>query len=87
MVTVKPKKLVIPAKAGAAIDALDALRDKRKAIEAAAAAVKTQETAFEDAIFDKFKKADLEGARGKRAQASIERLDIPTLEDPDAFYK
>ena len=81
------KKLVIPASVGAAIDALNTLRDKRKAIEATAAAVKAQETAFEDAIFQKFKKADLEGARGKRAQASIERVDVPTLEDPATFYK
>jgi len=86
MVT-KGKKLVIPATAGAAIDALDTLRDKRKAIEATATTIKAQEAAFEDAIFQKFKKADLEGARGKRAQCSIERVDVPTLEDPAAFYK
>jgi hypothetical protein len=80
------KKLIIPASVGAAIDALNTLRDKRKAIEATAAAVKAQETAFEDAIFKRFKNADLQGARGKQAQASISRQEIPTIEDDTKFF-
>jgi hypothetical protein len=87
MVATKQKALTIPATAGAAIDALWALRERRKAIEKQAEEVKTQETAFEDAIFNKFKKQALEGARGKAAQASIERPVVPTLSDPAAFYK
>lgn len=76
----------VPANIGAAIDMLDMLRDKRKAIEAQAAEVKRQEAAFEDAIFHKFKKGDLEGARGRSAQASISRSDVPTMEDPRKLY-
>ena len=72
---------------GAAIDALHRLRVERKLLEAAAAALKEKEAKLEDAIFTKFKNADLEGARGKQAQATISRSDVPNVTDWDAFAK
>lgn len=77
----------VPTTPGAAIDALHKLRSKRKQLQAQAEALKEEETKIEDAIFAKFKNADLEGARGKLAQASISRSDVPTVDDWDAFAK
>jgi hypothetical protein len=84
-----PKSQVIaaPATIGAAVDALHKLRTERKKLEASAKALKERETALETDIFAKFKKSDLDGARGKLAQASIQRADHPTFEDWDAFAK
>lgn len=79
------KKLKVPASVGAAVDFLYATREKRKMFEAQAAAVKEEETEIETQIFNKFKKADLDGARGKQAQASVSSSDVPTLDDWDAF--
>lgn len=80
------KKVKVPATPGAAIDFLSATRDRRKALEAEAKAIKENETAIETEIFNKFRKGDLEGARGKTAQASIKSSDLPTLEDDAAFF-
>lgn len=68
---------------GAAIDALDELRDSRKALQAKAERAKELESKFEEAIFSKFTKAELEGGRGKRAQASVTRREHATIEDYD----
>lgn len=70
---------------GSAIDALHRLRVKRKLIEATAEALKGEEKQIEDAIFAKFKNADLEGARGKLAQATISRSDVPSVDDWEKF--
>jgi hypothetical protein len=77
----------IPATPGLAVDLLDKMRDARKALGAKVEEMKRQEDALEAAIFDKFKKADLEGCRGKRAQASISRSEVPTLDNDEAFFK
>lgn len=77
----KGKALKIPATPGLAVDLLDKMRDARKAVAERAAEMKRQEDALESAIFEKFKKADLEGCRGKRAQASISRSEVPTPDD------
>src|ERR1019366_7754792 len=76
----------VPANVGAAIDALDALRTRRKALEMQAKVIASQEAHFENEIFKKFKKSELEGARGKVMQASIERTVVPTLVDPKKLY-
>lgn len=83
----KAKKLVVPAKVGEAVDLLDRLRDARKAAEAATAAMKAEEALLETEIFRKFKKAELEGARGRRAQCSISRSEVPVFEDQIAFNR
>lgn len=86
MTTEKAKAaLKIPATVGAAIDFLAKIRDERKAIEAKAAELKERETRIEDELFQRFKKADLDGARGKVAQASVSRDDVPTIADWDKF--
>lgn len=76
----------VPASVGAAVDFLYATREARKKLERDAKEVKAKETAIETEIFAKFKKGDLEGARGKTAQASISSTDVPTLEDDEAFF-
>lgn len=70
-----------PKTVGESVDLLFALRTKRKQKEAETAAMKEEEAKLEDAIFGKFEKADLEGARGRRAQASVSSSDVPTLDD------
>lgn len=85
--TAKPKPLKIPATPGAAIDFLHKTRLARKQLEAQAELKKAEEDQIEEVIFEKFKKGDLEGARGKLAQASISRSDVPTLDDWDKLAK
>jgi hypothetical protein len=84
----KPKaklKYKVPKQVGAAIDLLMKVRTERKKIQAQAEAEKAQEDMIEDAIFAMFDKGALEGARGKAAQASIKRSDVPTVVDWDKF--
>lgn len=76
----------IPATVGAAIDLLYATREARRRLDAEAKTLREKETAIEDAIFYRFAKQDLDGGRGKLAQASISRLDVPTLEDDVKFF-
>lgn len=76
----------VPKDLGAAIDGLDDLRDARRAITSRAEKAKENETAFEESIFGLFDKAKLEGARGKVAQASIKRSEVPTFDNPDEFF-
>lgn len=68
-------------KVGEAVDLLDKMRDRRKALAAKVEEMKREEDAMEDQIFAQFSKQELEGARGRRAQASIGRHDYPTAED------
>lgn len=80
----KVKAPPLPKTLGAAIDLLKKLRDERKAADAVAAAKKEVESAIEDAIFARFAKAELDGARGRTAQAAIVRTEVPTIKDYDA---
>lgn len=84
---VKLIKIRVPATIGSAIDELDRLRDARRAYEALAEKEREREKALEEAIFAKFDKAQLEGARGKRAQATIARREHATIEDYDALAR
>jgi len=83
-----PLKLKVPAvpkNLGAAIDLLYTLRATRKRAETLAEQQKTIETRFETEIFAKFAKAELSGARGRLAQAAIERREYVTIENFDAL--
>jgi len=80
-------KYKVPKQIGAAVDLLYKVREARKLLDAKSGAEKAQETMIEDAIFNAFDKSDLEGARGKLAQASISRSDVPTVKDWPAFEK
>lgn len=71
----------IPKTIGGAIDLLHGVRTARKALQAKAEAEKAQEDLIEATIFERFGKSELEGARGKLAQCSIKRSDVPTLKD------
>jgi hypothetical protein len=80
-------KYPMPKTHGAAIDLLFKVRTARKVIQAKAEAEKEQENEIERIIMEKFGKSELEGARGKLAQCSIKRSDVPTFEDWDRFSK
>ncbi len=75
----------IPIKVGAAVDLLFKVRSERKRIQAQAEAMKAQEELIEEKIFGMFKKQDLDGARGKAAQASVSTSDVPVLEHWELF--
>lgn len=77
----------VPQKMGEAIDLLDRVRDGRRALDAKAAAEKAQEELVLNIILERFNKSELEGARGKRAQASIKRSDVPNVKDWKRFEK
>ena len=84
--TAKAPLIKVPENIGAAVDLLDTLRDERLRIGAELAHVKEKEDFVEAAIFNKFGKQDLEGARGKQAQASISRRESPRIEDDQRFF-
>lgn len=83
----KEKPLKVPEKVGAAVDLLYKMREERKALDAKAAAMKAREEEMENAIFSKFKKQDLEGCRGRAAQCSVSRSEVPTPDDWAAIDK
>lgn len=86
----KPKaklRYKVPKQVGAAIDLLYAVRADRKALQARMEAEKEQEGLIEEKILAGFGKQDLEGAKGKKAQCSIKRSDVPTPEDWDAIER
>lgn len=79
-------KYKIPKKSGEAIDLLFKVRTERKRLASLAEREKEQESMIEEKIFSMFNKSALEGARGKIAQASIKRSDVPTFENDAAFF-
>lgn len=86
----KPKaklKYAVPKQVGAAIDLLYRVRADRKALQAKMEAEKEQEGLIEGKIFDQFGKQEIEGARGKLAQCSIKRSEIPTADDWEAIER
>ena len=86
MAETKIKAPKVPARVGAAIDFLYGIREKRKVIESSIEKMKQAEGLVENAIFQKFSKTDLEGARGRAAQCSISRSEYPTIEDDTKFF-
>lgn len=62
-----------PTKLGACVDKAYTLRQQRLEIEKKAEKVKAEESALKDHIIATFSKADIEGAKGKVASASISR--------------
>lgn len=79
-------KYKVPKKVGEAVDLLFKLRSERRALASKAEDARAQEYLMEQALLDKFKKDELEGARGKSALASIKRSDVPVIEDDAKFY-
>lgn len=76
----------VPKTIGGAIDLLYEVRGKRFEAQHAMEKEKTQESLIELLIFEKFGKSELEGAKGKAAQASISRKDVPTIDDDEKFF-
>lgn len=72
-------KYQVPKTVGAAIDLLQKIRAERQAVATKTEDLKEQESLVEDRIFSMFRKSELEGARGKLAQASIGKSDVPNI--------
>ena len=75
-----------PTKLGACVDLAYTLRAERLEIEKQAEAVKAKESALKDHIIATFSKADIDGAKGKVASASITRSVKCNVKDWPAVY-
>ena len=76
-----------PTKLGACVDKAYALRAERLEIEKQAEEIKKQEAALKDHIIATFSKADIEGAKGKVASASVSRSVKGNVKDWAAVYQ
>ena len=79
------KVVKLPKTIGAALDLLFTTRERRRLLQRQAVDVTHEEAVIEEQIFKLFKKSQLEGARGRFAQASVSRVDVPTLKDWKKF--
>ena len=70
-----------PTKLGACVDKAYTLRAERLEIEKQAEAIKTQEEAIKQHIIATFSKADIDGAKGKVASASVTRSVKASVKD------
>lgn len=77
------RTLKAPATLGACLDKLYELREKRLALQSQAEELGVTYSALEDHVFKKFKHADVEGASGKAATASIQPKTVGRIEDKD----
>lgn len=86
---VAPPAAPIDAGLGESIDRLYGLREERRALERAHQAelepIEAEEKALETRLIEEFSKAELDGAKGHRATASLRRETIATVRDWEAF--
>jgi len=82
-----PAKLRLPKTIGGTIDAMFKNRQTQQEIGKQLSAAKEDYKALENHAFENFAKDNLEGGRGKLAQASISRKVVPQVEDWDTLYK
>lgn len=75
-----------PSNLGTCIDLLYKLEQERATFEAKAKAIKSKESALEEHIIETFNKTDIDGARGKRAVASLNPQTVGSVKDWDKFY-
>lgn len=82
-------KFKIPKKIGEIVDLKYQLRAKRHALQNQIKEISAHETALEQHLFKAFDNADIEGARGKLASASLSPRDVPVFDqnDPKADEK
>lgn len=93
-VTSKPKtpskplpNIKYPKTIGKMVDAIYDQQQKIAEVNKKLSAEKEILAALEDHAFHMFAKDDLDGSRGKKAQASISRSIVPQVEDPAAWDK
>jgi hypothetical protein len=77
----------LPKTFGAIPDFLYDLRAERLRLNRLVTALEEQELKFKLAVLDRFPKQQLTGARGARGKLEIEPIDVPTLADPQKFFK
>ena len=77
----------LPKKPGALVDAMHKQRVVISALNKQVEEAKKELTRMEDYAFLLFKEDELEGARGKLAQATITHSTVPTVEDPADWEK
>lgn len=75
-----------PKTLGECVDRAYKLRAQRLELERKADTIKSEESALKDHVLESFNKADIEGARGKVATASITTKTVAQVEDWDKFY-
>lgn len=79
-------KVKMPVTIGATIDLLFTLREQRKQAEAVVNEFKEKESAIEAHLMGNFGRSDLDGAKGKLANAVIKHSTVAEVTDWDAYY-
>lgn len=82
----KAPKFKPPKKIGECADLLYTLRAKRLKIQKQADDVKTQETILTEHIINTLPATAQSGVAGKLARVSIQKEDVPKVDDWDKFY-
>lgn len=80
------KKFKPPKTMGACIDQAYQLRTERLTLQRAVDAIGDQETLMREYIINTFRKADLNGAKGKLAACGVVPKRVPSVKDWDKFY-
>lgn len=76
-----------PATMGACIDLAYRLRQERLRLEADASKKKGDEAKLKEHMLQRFRKQDLDGARGRVGTASIGKLTVAQVEDWDKLHE
>ena len=76
-----------PKTLGACVDLLFKQRNARLAAQKKVDAQKAEESALSDYILNTFQKAELEGAKGKLASASLAHSTVAQVDDWEKLYK
>jgi hypothetical protein len=76
-----------PKTLGACVDHLYKLREQRLAAQKKVDETKGVEEALKNHILTNFQQADVEGARGKLASASVQRRVVADVQDWEALHK
>ena len=82
----KKSKLVIPKKLGAIIDRMYEIREEKAKVSRVEAALDADYKELQKHVLEKFKKTELEGARGTMAMLNTTPDIVPTVKDWDMVY-
>jgi hypothetical protein len=79
-------KAKLPVKLGPAVDLLLEVQEARRKLAKVVEGLSSSEGELKEELLRRFKKQDLDGAKGKRGQCNIKRKDMPTAKDWPAVY-
>jgi hypothetical protein len=83
----KPAPIQIPKTLGAVVDLFFLTQQKRLAAQKAVDKIEEQEKFLAQYLIDNVSREDSSGVSGKIAKVKINKRDVPTVRDWDAFYK